>query len=136
MAVSDDTFSIFVFLSKKGYSSFLKKEFVFHKICSKVKILRTFKIFTYCHIKACQFFKCRAILKIPSTFSWKNLCSFCWLENETSKKKRFPLFRQKTTQICRKTCWKEQPFIFTVYLMNYIFKTSVLLIPDNGMYRI
>ena len=27
---------------------------------------------------------------------------------------------------CRKTCWKEQPFIFTVYLMNHVFQTSVL----------
>ena len=24
-----------------------------------------------------------------------------------------------------KTCWKEQPFIFTVYLMNHLFQTSV-----------
>ena len=29
----------------------------------------------------------------------ENLCSFCWLQNETSKKKRFPVLRQKLTQI-------------------------------------
>ena len=28
-------------------------------------------------------------------------------------------------KLCCKTCWKEQPFIFTVYLMNHIFQTSV-----------
>ena len=28
--------------------------------------------------------------------------------------KAFSSVRQKLTQICRKTCWKEQPSIFTV----------------------
>ena len=37
------------------------------------------------------------------------------------------MLRQKPTQFCRKTCWKEQPLIFTVYLMNHIVQTSVLL---------
>ena len=27
-----------------------------------------------------------------------------------------------------KTCWKEQPFIFTAYLMNHIFQTSKPLV--------
>ena len=30
------------------------------------------------------------------------------------------------TQFYRKTCWKEKPFTFTVYLMNHIFQTSAL----------
>ena len=38
-------------------------------------------------------------------------------------------------KFCRKTCWKEQPFIFTVYLMNHIFQTPVFLRPDNGKYN-
>ena len=57
--------------------------------------LKMFKIFTDCHIKTCQSFTRRAILKIPCTAFYKNLCYFCWLENETSKKNRFPVLRQK-----------------------------------------
>ena len=30
-------------------------------------------------------------------------------------------------KFCRKTCWKEQPFNFTVYFMNNIFQISVLV---------
>ena len=43
------------------------------------------------------------------------------------------MLRQKPTQVFRKICWKEQPVIFIVYLMNQIFQTSVLLICNNGM---
>ena len=43
--------------------------------------------------------KRRADLKISSTAFYKNLCPFCWLENETSKKNRFPVLKQKPTQI-------------------------------------
>ena len=50
----NDAFSILVLSTKKRYSSFLKKVFVFQKICFKVKVLKTFKIFTDCHIKACR----------------------------------------------------------------------------------
>ena len=45
--------------------SFLKKFFVFQKICFEVKVLKTFKIFNDCHIKTCRSPKRRAILKIP-----------------------------------------------------------------------
>ena len=62
-----DVFSISVVSTKKLYSSFLKKVFVFQKICFKVKVLKTFETFTDYHIKKCQSFKRRAILKIPST---------------------------------------------------------------------
>ena len=62
----NDTFSILVLLTKKCYSSFLKKVFVLQKIYLKVKVLKTFKISTNCHIKTCRFFKQMAILKIPS----------------------------------------------------------------------
>ena len=63
----NDAFSILVLPTKKRYSSFLKKVFVFQKICFKVKVLKTFKIFSDCHIKTCRSLKRRAILKIPST---------------------------------------------------------------------
>ena len=65
--VCNDAFSILVLSTKKLYSSFLKKVFVFLKICFKVKVLKTSKVFTDCHIKTCWSLKRRAILKIPST---------------------------------------------------------------------
>ena len=39
----------------------------------------------------------------------------------------FRCLDKNQSKFCRKTCWKEQPFIFTVYLMNHIFQTSVLI---------
>ena len=75
--------------------SFLKKDFVFQKIRFKVKVLKTFKIATDCYIKTCRSLKRRVILKIPSIAFQKNLCSFCWLQNETSTKNPFPVLRQK-----------------------------------------
>ena len=63
----NDAFSILVRSTKKQCSSFLKKVFVFKKICFKVKVLKMFKIFTDRHIKTCRSLKRRAILKIPST---------------------------------------------------------------------
>ena len=62
----NDALSILVRL-KMGTPVSLKKVFVFQKICFKVKLLKTFKIFTNCHIKACRSLKRRAIMKIPST---------------------------------------------------------------------
>ena len=35
------------------------------------------------------------------------------------------MLRQKLTQVLRKSYWKKQPFIFTVYLMNHVFQTFV-----------
>ena len=37
------------------------------------------------------------------------------------------MLKQKQPSFCRKTGWKEQPFIFIVYLMNHIFHTSAPL---------
>ena len=115
-------------LSTFNLSTFLKRVCLFHKICFKIKVLKMLKISSDCDIKTCQFLKRRAILKIPSTVFWKNLCSFCWLLNETSKKKGFSLLRQKPTRILLQTLlkWKtKQPFN-SVYLMNHIFQTFVL----------
>ena len=95
----NNTFSILVLSTEKWGSSFLKKDFVFQKICFKVKKLKTFKISTDCHIKACWSRKRRAILKITGTFLKKNLCSFCWFQNQPSKKRRFSVLKQKPTQI-------------------------------------
>ena len=62
-----NVFLILMHSTKQRYSSFLKKVFVFLKICFKVKVLKMFKIFTDRHIKTCRSLKRRAILKIPST---------------------------------------------------------------------
>ena len=70
----NDVLSILVVSTKKQYSSFLKKVFVF-------KVLKTFETFTDCYIKTCRYLKQRATLKIASTvfnarstgFKMKNL---------------------------------------------------------------
>ena len=62
----NDTFSVLLPSTKKHYPSFLKKIFVFQKVCFKVKVLKTFKISTDCHRKTCWSLKRRAILKIHS----------------------------------------------------------------------
>ena len=47
----NDVLSILVLSTKKRPFRFLIKFFVFQKICFKVKVLKTFKISTDCHIK-------------------------------------------------------------------------------------
>ena len=80
-----EVFSILLVSTKKWYSSFLKKVFLFQKICFKGKVLKTFETFTDCHIKTCRSLKRRAILKIPSTVFWKNLCPFGFKMNALRK---------------------------------------------------
>ena len=63
----NDAFSVLVLSTKKRYSNFLKKVFVFQKTSFKVKVLKMFKISSNCHIKTCPSLKRRTILKIPST---------------------------------------------------------------------
>ena len=91
----------------------------------KVKVLKRFKFSTGCHIETCRSLKRRAFLKIPSTvFRRIYALSVCF--KMKSLKKHFPVLKQNQPKFCYKTCWKEQPFIATVYLMNYIFQTSML----------
>ena len=59
--------SIVVLSTKKRYSGFSEKVFVFQKTCFKVKTLKTFKISSDCHMKICRSWKRRGILQIPST---------------------------------------------------------------------
>ena len=61
-----DAFSILMLSTKKRFSSLSEKTFVFQKICFKVRILKTFKIFSDCHIKTWRSLKRMAILKIHS----------------------------------------------------------------------
>ena len=65
----NDAVSILVLSTKKQYSSFLKKVFIFQKICFKVQVLKNFKLATDCHIKTCRSLKQGAISKIHSTAS-------------------------------------------------------------------
>ena len=74
--------SILVIFTKKRPSALLKKVFVFQKICFKVKVLKWFKISIDCHVKTYRSLKLNAITEISSTVSYKNLCSFYWLQNE------------------------------------------------------
>ena len=85
----NDPFSILVLSSKKRYSSFLKKVFLFQKSCFKVKVLKTIKISTDCHIKTYRPLKRRTILKIPSTVLQKNLCSSVGFKMKSLRKSVF-----------------------------------------------
>ena len=62
-----DAFSFLVVSTKKQYSSFLKNVFVLQKVWFNVKVLKTFKISSYCYIKTFRSLKRRAFLKIHST---------------------------------------------------------------------
>ena len=88
-------FSILVLSTKKLYSKFLKNVFVSRKFVLKLKYWKRSK----CPLRTCRSLKRSAILKIPSIVFQKNLCSLCWLYNETFDRKRFPMLRQKPTQI-------------------------------------
>ena len=59
--------SVVVLSTKNQYSGLLKKVSVFQKIYFKVKVLKTLKISSGCHIKTWRSVKRRAILKITST---------------------------------------------------------------------
>ena len=51
LSYGNDALSILVLSTKKRYLSFLKKVFVFQKICFKVKVMGTIKSFSDCYIK-------------------------------------------------------------------------------------
>ena len=56
------TFSIIVLSTKRQCCFFLF--FIFQKTLFKVKALKTFRIFSDCHMKICQSLKQRAVLKV------------------------------------------------------------------------
>ena len=82
----NDAFPILVLSAKKWYSIFLKKPFVFKKICCKVEVLKTFDISTDHHIKN---------MPISQTEDYFENSKYRFLEEP----KRFPVLRQKPTQI-------------------------------------
>ena len=70
---------VVVFQLKGVTPVFLKKTYIFQKICFKVKALKTFKISNNRDIKTWRSLKRRAILKVPGNVLKKNICSICWL---------------------------------------------------------
>ena len=61
-------FLILLLSTKKRYSSFLKRIYVFQKICFKFKVLKTFKTSNDCHIKTCRYRKRRGYFEEPMLF--------------------------------------------------------------------
>ena len=93
--------SILVLSTKKRYSSFLKNVCVFQKIYFNVKVLKSFKISSDCHIKACRSLKWRAILKIPIL---KEPLLFLLALKWNLYEKTLSCVKAKTN-FCRKPCW-------------------------------
>ena len=65
--------------------------------------------------------------EILSTKFLQNLCSFCWLWNETSKKSFFPCYDKNHLKFCRKSCRKEQTSIFCLIDGSPFSNTFTLL---------
>ena len=86
-----------------------------------------FKIFTDRHIKTSRSLKRRAILKIPSTVFRRTYALSIGLKMKPLGKSVFQCLEKNQPKFCRKICWKEQPSVFTVYLMNRIFQAFVLI---------
>ena len=129
----NDASFILVLSTKKRYSSFLKKVFVFQKICFKVKVLKTFKISTECHIKACRSLKWRAILKIPTTVFRRTYALSAGFKMKPPRKSVFQCLDKKQPKLCSKNCWREQPsFCLPVWWITF-FK-HFFLNTCNGMY--
>ena len=131
----NDALSILLISTKKTYSGFLKKVFVFQEICFKDKILKTFKISADCRIKTCRSLKRRAILKILSNVFRRAYALSIGFKIKPLTKSNFECQDKNQRKFCCKAWQKKQPFVFTVYLINHIFQASVLLIRDNRMYR-
>ena len=90
----------------------------FPKICFQIKVLKTFKVSTDCHIKTYRSLKQRASLEHLATFFSRSNALYVGFKMK-------PL-RQNQLKVCRKTCWKEQPFIFSFYLINHLFQIVTL----------
>ena len=81
--------SILVITTKRRYSSFLKKVFVFQNICLKIKVLKAFKIFSNCSKKTCWSLKRRAILKISSTLFSRTYALSVWFKMKPQRRRIF-----------------------------------------------
>ena len=118
-------FSILVLSTKKRYSSLLKQVFVFLKICFKVEILKTFKIFSDYHIKTCRSLKRRAILKIPSTVFRRTYDFSVGFKIKPPGQGFFCVKLKPKSNFAVKVAERSNRW-FIVYLMNHLVKTYVL----------
>ena len=125
--------SILVLSTKKWYSSFLKSVCLFQKIYFKVKVLKSFKISSDCHIKAYRSLKGRAILKIPVL---KEPMLFQLALKWNLYEKAFSCVKTKTN-FCRRPCWKAERSNHS-FLSNWsiaFFKCQYSLIMWQYKYR-
>ena len=124
-------------LDWKTVLQFFEKIFVFRKICLKVKLLKTFKIFSDCRIKACRSFKWSAILKIPSIVFQKNLYAL-YVEFKIKPLKRaFLGVKTKINwnfAVSHAEMLKEATIHFCLFDEPH-FSNIFTLLCDNRMYR-
>ena len=109
-------FSILVASTKKRYSSCLKKVFLFQKICFKVKVLNTFETLIDCHKKRADLSNGGLFSKSPVLFFWRTNPLSVGFKMKTLRKSIFECQDNYQFNFCRKSYWKNQPFIFTTYL--------------------
>ena len=95
--------SILVLSTKKQYSSFLKRVCIFQKIYFKVKVLKSFKIFSDCHIKACRSLKWRALVPF---FRRTDALSFGF-KMKPLRKSFFLCQDKDQLSFCQKPCWND-----------------------------
>ena len=84
--------------NKKTVIQFFEKGTRFTENLFQSHSIENVQNFDWCHLKPCRSRKRIAILKISSAVFRRTLCSFCWLWNETSKKRRFPSVKTKTNK--------------------------------------
>ena len=121
----NDAFSILVLWKKKWFYSFLKKVFVFQKIC-KVKVWKTFKVSTDCHIESGRSLKRRAILNILVLFLEEPMLFVLALKWKLQEKV-FSSVKIKTNSnfAVKLAEWSNYSFLLSIWRINF-FQTSVL----------
>ena len=123
----NDVLSISVVLTKKWYSSFLKKVFLFQKICFKVKVLKTFETFTDCHIKHVDLSNGELVWKSLVPIFRRTYALSVGSKMKTLRKTFFDVKTKFNSSFTVKLL-KKQPCIFTAYLMNHVFHTICTII--------
>ena len=116
----NDAFSILVLSSKKRYSSFLKKVFVFQKIFFKVKGLKTFKIFTDCHIKTYRSLKRRLFWKSIVPFFRRTYALSAGLKMKPLRKRVFQCKTKTNPNFAAKLVWRSnQLFLLSIWWITF-----------------
>ena len=126
---------ILVISPKRRYSSFLKMVFVFQKISFKVKVLRMFKMFIYCHITTCRSLNGGVFRTFLVPFSrWAYAFSINF-KLKPLRKSNFQCLGKIQTKYCRILTEKSnQSFLLSIWWITF-FKHLYSAIHDNGMYR-